>query len=460
MNNLLFIGTTSNAGKSFITGFAGKILKEDYNLNVAPFKGQNMSNYATVCEYDRELAIAQSAQAELMGVTPLADMCPVLLKVLGDCKSQIIVRGMPKKITTAWTYYSDMDELFKEVDAAYNNLNSKYEKLIMEGAGSGFELNLQKKDLANTHMMEKEDVDIVLVTNIENGGVFASILGSYQLMPDDIKQRFKGVIINNFRGDTRLFNDGVKIIEEWGIPVLGVVPHVDYGLDCEDGLSYMGSFIEKHSEVTSVGVVMYPKASNIADIEPLMHDPNVQVTFIYQRTNLDSFDKIILPGSRAVMDGLRWMKKTGIFNDLKTTNAEIYGICGGYQMLHALLKDPHGTESGGGEDAIEEGLGFINGSIKFKEHKVLKRQNYTLYEGINVHGFEMHTGVSDTNPLFFESKQVKGSMVHEIFHDDDFRKWWLKSHNYKDWGFLKWKKAHQDKVADVLRKTVKWEQML
>lgn len=459
--NLLFIGTTSNAGKTFITGFAGKILKEKFGIKTCPFKGQNMSNYAIVCEYDKEISIAQASQAHLMQVEPKADMNPVLLKPLGEGRSQVVVRGVPKKITSARTYYQEIDALKPEVDAAYEKLKQDFDMLVIEGAGSGFELNLKNRDLANQHMMEKEDVNTVLITNIEDGGVFASILGSYQLMSDDIKSRFKGVIINNFRGDVTLFDEGIEIIEKWGIPVLGVIPNINYGLDSEDSLAIMQSYGEKNQNIVQVGVIKYPRASNINDIEPLVHDPNVQVSFITQRTNLDIFDKVILPGSRAVIDDLRWLKKTGIYEDLKTTGAEIYGICGGYQMLHKQINDPLGTESGIGSTDSETGLGFISGNIEFKAEKVLKRQDYTLYEGINVHGFEMHTGVSDSHPVLFESPRAKGSMVHEIFHDDNFRNWWLASEkNLQQWSFRSWKKGIQDNVAAQLTEIIDWERML
>lgn len=461
--HVLFIGTTSNAGKTFVTGFAGKILKEKYGINTCPFKAQNMSNYGTVCEYDKELAIAQASQADLIQVTPKADMNPVLLKPLGEGRSQVVVRGVPKKITTARDYYKEIDTLKPEVDEAFDGLKDQFDMMVIEGAGSGFELNLKNRDLANQHMMEKEDVYSVLITNIEDGGVFPSILGSYQLMSDDIKKRFRGVIINNFRGDVTLFDEGREIIEKWGIPVLGVIPHINYGIDSEDSLAIMQSFEDKNKEMVQVGVIKYPRTSNINDIEPLVHDPNVQVSFITQRTNLDIFDKVILPGSRAVLDDLRWLKKIGIADDLKNTRAEVYGICGGYQMLHKAIHDPLGTESGEGQTSTESGIGLIPGEIEYKKEKLLKRQEYILYNGIKVPGFEMHTGISDNYPVFYESEKVKGTMVHETFHDDNFRYWWLTYDSHKliqPWGYRAWKTGVQNRVASQLQEIIDWERML
>lgn len=462
--HLLFIGTTSNAGKTFVTGFAGKILKEKYNINVAPFKAQNMSNYATVCEKNKEISIAQSSQAELIGVEPLADMNPVLLKPLGDTRSQIVVRGIPKKITTARTYFQEIDQLTPEADLAFETIQKQYEMMVIEGAGSAFELNLKNRDLANQHMMRKENVYSVLVTNIENGGVFPAAIGSKYLMNDDEKSRFKGVIINNFRGDTSLFDEGIEIFEkQYGIPVLGVIPNINYGLDSEDSMASMNSFENKNNNIINVGVIKYPKASNINDIEPLVHDPNVNVTFITQRTNLNVFDKIILPGSRAVIDDLRWMKKNGIFEDLRTSKVQIYAICGGYQMLHKQILDPLGTENAAGLADKEDGLGFVQSLVEFKENKVLNREDYLLYDGLKVHGFEMHTGISYDYPLYFDSENVKGSMVHEIFHDDNFRNWWL---NYKsenkipEWNYRGWKSGIQNKVSERLIKEIDFERML
>lgn len=461
--HLLFIGTSSNAGKTFLTGFCGKIIKESYKINTCPFKAQNMSNYACVCEGNKEISIAQASQAYLMGVEPKADMTAILLKPLGEGRSQLVIRGVPQKIISARTYYQEIDNLKPEVNQAFTNLENDSDLLVIEGAGSGFELNLKERDLANQYMMQKENVYTVLVTNIENGGVFPSILGSYKLMTYEERMRFNGVIINNFRGDLSLFNDGRKIIEDWGIPVLGVVPHIEYGLDSEDSMAIMDSYTKKNFNTVQIGVIKYPHTSNINDIEPLVHDPNVHVFFITQSTNLDIFDKIILPGSRSVLDDLRWLKKTGIAEDLKKTKALIYAICGGYQMLHKEIRDPLGSESGAGKSDFEEGIGLINATIEFKENKVLNRADYVLYEGIKVHGFEMHTGVSDLYPLFYDSTRIKGSMLHEIFHDDTFRSWWLAYNNRKKvlpWNFKQWKKAVQNNVAEKVKSIIDFDRMM
>lgn len=461
--HLLFIGTTSNAGKTFLAGFVGKILKEKFKFDICPFKGQNMSNYATVCEHNKEISIAQAFQANLVNLEPKADMNAVLLKPIGNARSQVIVRGVPKKIVTSRTFYQEIDTLKHEVDEAFFNLQNEHEMLVMEGAGSGFELNLRNRDLANHHMMEKDNVNSVLITNIQNGGVFASVIGSYSLMTEDEKTKFKGVIINNFMGDITLFDEGREILEKLGIPVLGVIPNINYGLDSEDSMAQMQSFEDKHRNAITVGVIRYPKASNINDIEPLVHDPNVQVTFIAQRTNLDIFDKVILPGSRAVIDDMRWLVRTGLAEELKNSKTNIYGICGGYQMMHSVLNDPAGTESGAGKPDCEKGLGFIPGSIEFKDSKILKRAEYTLFDEIKVDGFEMHTGVSDSHPLFFDSLRTKGSMVHEVFHCDNFRYWWLGCNTSKTvryWNYRQWKKNIQNKIADNLVKIIDWDRML
>ncbi len=461
--HLLFLGTTSNAGKTFVTGFVGKTLKEQYSIKVCPFKAQNMSNYATVCEYNKELSIAQASQAALMGIEPKADMNPVLLKPMGNVRSQIVIRGVPSNIITPGTFYKQMDSLKAEVDIAFEALSADNEMLVIEGAGLGFELNLKNRDLANQFMMEKENVNSVLVTNIENGGVFASVLGSYQLMPKQVKKRFKGVIINDFRGDVSYFDDGRKIIESWGIPVLGVIPHINYGLDNEDCMDIMHSYEQKNKEVIHVGVIQYPRVSNINDVEPLVHDPSVQVSFISQRVYLDMFDKIILPGSRAVIDDLRWLKNTGIAEDLKHTNVDIYGICGGYQMLHNQLNDPFGTESSRAKPDNESGIGLIPANVEFMPNKILKRKDYILFEDIKVHGFEMHTGVSDKYEIFYDSPKVKGSMAHEVFHCDNFRKWWLAQNlnkQVKEWNFKSWKNSVQNGVALKFKDIIDWERLI
>lgn len=462
-NDLIFIGTNSNAGKTFITGFIGKIIKDKLNINCCPFKAQNMSNYATVCEDSKEISIAQASQAELMKVIPSADMNPVLLKPLGEGNSQLVVRGVPQKIINARTYYQDIEALKPEVDVAYANLKKQYDMILIEGAGSAFELNLHNRDIANKYMMQKENINSILVANIDNGGIFPAILGASKLMTEEERAKFKGVIINNFRGDISLFGDGKSIIESWGIPVLGIIPHIEYGIDCEDSLSTMSSSQRKIDDAINIGVIKYPKIANINDLEPLMHDPNVLITFINQNTNLDIFDKIILPGSKAVIDDLQWLNKTGLYNSLKSTKSEIYGICGGYQMLHEKLIDKFGSENSKKQPISLNGLGLITGCITFENNKILKRQEYQLFNAININGFEMHTGISNTYPVFFNSNKIKGSFIHEIFTDDNFRNWWLetsKNIKIKNWKYIEWKTSLQNKVSSIIEDNINLEKII
>jgi adenosylcobyric acid synthase len=347
---------------------------------------------------------------------------------------------------------------------SFENMKSNYDTILIEGAGSAFELNLKERDLANQYIMNKNNVYNVLIANIENGGVFPSIIGSKLLMSEEQKHRFRGVIINNFRGDITLFDEGVKILEdEYNIPVIGVIPNIPYGLDVEDSLSLMYSSDKKRVNLCNIGIIKYPHASNMNDIEPLVHDPNVSVSYINQKINLEIFDCVILPGSRSVIDDLRWLKSTGLFDDLQTTKTNIYGICGGYQMMHQKINDPLGSESSQKISQSEDGLGFIPGQIEFKKNKILLRKDFELFDGIMVHGFEMHTGISDSNPMFYQSDNISGSIVHEIFHCDNFRSWWIQKISKikpKLWDYRSWKKQIQNNVAEIIMDKLDFEKLL
>jgi adenosylcobyric acid synthase len=417
MNNISIFGTNSDAGKSTVTFIIGKILQE-FGLSVAPFKAQNFSNNAIVCDDGSEISIAQYFQADILGVKPSYQMNPVLLKSGANHSVSVIVEGQVVPVQNTREYYKNLDNLKPAVDRCFEYLDSKYDCLICEGAGSPVELNLMDKDLSNIYVATKYKTKIILVADIEKGGVFSSVWGVYNLLPQELQKNVIGVIINKFRGDMRLFDDGVSIIEkEFGIPVLGVLPYRPFYLGFEDSLGLRTIPQNYSNEKKKIAIISYPYMSNYNDFEPLLHDEDIYVEFIESNSYLDRFDTIILPGSKLVLKDLEWLKKSGLFDQLKNSKQEIIGICGGYEMMFEHIIDSSAVES---EIAtIENGLGLIKGDINFKTKKTLKSGRYTIF-GNSFDGFEIHHGMSDRYPLSYEKDNIKGTFVHGIFNSPKF----------------------------------------
>ncbi|MDD2828336.1 MAG: cobyric acid synthase, partial [Sulfuricurvum sp.] len=297
-------------------------------------------------------------------------------------------------------------------------LRKRYECVICEGAGSPVELNLMDKDLSNIYIAEKYNTKIILVADIERGGVFASIWGVYNLLPEQLRKNVIGVIVNKFRGDRSLFDDGVRIIEErFGISVLGVLPYTPLNLGFEDSQSLKNFVQNKPNPVKKIGIINYPTMSNYNDFEPLIADEAITVEFITTNVSLESYELIILPGSKRVIEDLRWLKQVGLFDALQTRKKEILGICGGYQMMFAAIIDEGCVETS--EPSREEALGFIDDVIVFQRDKVLKKGKYEIF-GRTINGFEIHHGVSEKYPLFYENEHIKGTFVHGLFDDEAF----------------------------------------
>lgn len=418
MRPVSIFGTSSDAGKSTLTFVIAKILQEA-GYSVAPFKAQNVSNNSRVAEDGSEIAIAQYFQSEVLGVPTSWHNNPILLKSGRGDSVSLIVRGTVAGDTEVREYYRDLDLLKPAVDEAMRYLMERYECVVCEGAGSPVELNLMDKDLSNLYVAETFDTRIILVADIERGGVFASIWGVYNLLPDHLRANVIGVVVNKFRGDMSLFDEGVRIIEErFGILVLGVLPHMSLNLGFEDSASLMGYVHTEDDPKIKVGVIAYPTMSNYNDIEPLIADPEVSVEFITANVPLEPYDLILLPGSKLVISDLRWLKQTGLFDRLQRYRGSVYGICGGFEMMFASLDDPHAIESP--EPDSEEGLGWIGESVAFEKTKRLTRGRYTLF-GHTVQGFEIRHGRSASGLLSAEGERFRGSFVHAIFENDAFR---------------------------------------
>jgi adenosylcobyric acid synthase len=418
VKNISILGTSSDAGKSTITFLIAKII-QDFGYSVAPFKAQNVSNNAKVADDGSEIAIAQHFQAEVLNVPSSYQMNPLLLKSGRKNSASLIINGKTVATKDVREYYRDLDILKPAVKEAFEYLDRRYDCVVCEGAGSPVELNLMDKDLSNIYIATTFKTKIILVADIEKGGVFASIWGVYNLLPKELQSNVIGVIVNKFRGDLTLFEEGVRIIEEeFNIPVLGVLPYTPFNLGFEDSQSLMNYQQQSHPHAKRVAVIAYPTMSNYNDFEALIADPNIALEFIRHNINLATFDQVILPGSKLVMNDLAWLKEVGLFEQLQHLQVSILGICGGYQMMFNHLDDPQAVESEKAQKV--EGLGFIDDEILFVKEKVVKRGRYQLFGRTIPNGFEIHHGISKKYPLFYEKGHIQGTFVHALFDDEKF----------------------------------------
>ena len=433
MHNISIFGTSSDAGKSTLTWVIGRILQEA-GYTVTPFKAQNVSNNAHVADDGSEIAIAQHFQAKALGVPTSWHNNPVLLKSGRGSSASLIVGGKSASDKDVREYYRDLDSLKPIVKEAFETLDKKYDCVIAEGAGSPVELNLMDKDLSNIFIATEFHTKIILVADIEKGGVFASIYGVYHLLPKALQANVIGVIVNKFRGDMSLFNEGVEIIEkEFGIPVLGVLPYEPFNLGFEDSQSLINYTQNCEKSTRHVAVIAYPTMSNYTDFEPLLADQNTCIEFITANMDLSGFECIILPGSKRVIEDLNWLKKTGLFGQIqahhKAGKIHLIGICGGYQMMHQSIVDNMCVEVQ--EPITVEALGFIEGEVHFQKEKILKLHGDT---------YEIHHGTSTSYPGEYKSQKVYGTFSHGLFVDA-----WFKAYEKERiTAFLEKMKAHLD----------------
>jgi adenosylcobyric acid synthase len=450
MKNISIFGTSSDAGKSTITFVVAKIL-QDLGYSVAPFKAQNVSNNAHVCDDGSEIAVAQYFQAHVLGVETSYHLNPILLKSGRNSSASLIVEGKVVETKDVREYYRDLDVLKPAVNRCFEYLDSKYDCVVCEGAGSPVELNLMDKDLSNIYVASNFDTKIILVADIEKGGVFASIYGVYHLLPENLRKNIIGVIVNKFRGDLTLFDEGIRIIEEdFKIPVLGVLPYTPFNLGFEDSQSLKNYTQDITQAIIKVGVIFYPYMSNYNDFEPLIADKSIELEFIETNISLERFDMIIIPGSKLVIKDLKWLKTIGLFNRIKTYKKTIFGICGGYEMMFENLYDGYGLENE--ESCQEVGLAFIDDILTFEKNKELHKGEYNIFE-CDITGFEIHHGKSDKYPISYEGTFHKGTFIHAIFDNDNFRNKIFKeiNPNYKEFNFLEYKKTTIDTFISTLK---------
>ncbi|MDY0115989.1 MAG: cobyric acid synthase [Sulfurimonadaceae bacterium] len=415
MNSLSIFGTGSDAGKSTLA-FALTYLVHQHGIRVAPFKAQNISNNSAVADDFGEIAIAQHFAAEAIGIKTSIHMNPILIKSGHKNAAHLIVNGKDVGEKELQQYYDDIDLLKPYVKKSFKKLQKKYDCIIAEGAGSPVELNIMEKDLSNIYVAQEFNTKIILVADIERGGVFASIFGVYALLPKKLKKNVIGVIINKFRGDISLFDDGVAIIEErFGLKVLGVIPYKPFNLGFED-IQSLANYTQNLSKaLLRVGVIKLPHISNFNDFEPLIADEELEVSFITHPSEAQSCDVVIVPGSKRVVDDLAWLKERGFEPILLSKEKYILAICGGYEMMHEHILDPWHVES---SVVKTEGFGRVKGDVVFEKEKIVTKGTYRLLDAM-VDGYEIHNGVSKKRAK--KGKNFYGTFLHGFFENDLFR---------------------------------------
>jgi len=420
---LMVAGTASNVGKSILATAFCRIFKQD-GFNPAPFKAQNMSLNSYATPEGLEIGRAQAAQAEAAGIPCHTDMNPVLLKPSSHTASQIILHGKPAGSQTAYEYFRKEGKLklFEEVKTAYNRLASKHNPIIIEGAGSIAEMNLKDRDIVNMRMALHADASVLLVADIDRGGVFASAYGSVKLLPENERKLIKGILVNKFRGDRRLFDEGVKILEDiTEVPVLGVIPHMTgIDIDEEDSVSLEEKNTKPVPGKINVAVIRLPRLSNHTDFKMLENIPEVNVYYAFTPQAIAQADIIIIPGSKNTLEDLQALYDAGIAGVLQESRIQgktIIGICGGYQMLGQDVNDPHGVES---QHKTIAGLGLLPVSTTLATTKQTVQKRF--YHGNNrqaiCQGYEIHMGVTTptagiTPANFFDDGSPEGCYLDE-----------------------------------------------
>ncbi len=381
-------GTGSDVGKSSVVAGLCRLLHRR-GVRVAPFKSQNMALNSFVTPSGHEIGRAQGVQALAAGAEPEVAMNPVLLKPTGERASQVVLMGRPVAVLDAAGYQAEKPRLWPAVLAALEDLRSRFDVVVMEGAGSAAEINLLDADIVNLRLAAAAGVPAVVVGDIDRGGVFASLYGTVALLPDELRPLVRGFVVNKLRGDPALLGDGPAELERrCGVPTLGVVPWIhDVDLDAEDSMALPAPSVAA-SDGTSldVAVVRFPRIANFTDVDALALEPGVAVRYVTDVATLGAPDLVVLPGSKATVADLDWLRGRGLDAAIAATTAAVLGICGGYQMLGRVIVDD--VESGRGR---VEGLGWLDVETTFAPNKVTRQRRGTAL-GHRVSGYQIHHG--------------------------------------------------------------------
>ncbi len=425
--NIMIQGTMSNAGKSMLAAGLCRIFKQD-GYRVAPFKSQNMALNSFITEAGGEMGRAQVVQAEAAGVKPDVRMNPILLKPTTDVGSQVIVNGVAMGNMRAMEYYRRKREFVPQVLESYDSLAAENDIIVIEGAGSPAEINLKQEDIVNMGLAELVDAPVLLVGDIDRGGVFAQLYGTVALLEEQERKRIKGTVVNKFRGDRAILQPGIEILEKLcGVPVAGVVPYMHLDIDDEDSLStrFTG---DNGRKAIDIAVIKLPRISNFTDFAPLERFPNVSVRYIDRADRLMEPDMIVIPGTKSTIADLMWLRQSGLEAAVLHAHDRgsiVFGICGGYQMLGTSVSDPDQVETAGVTQI--DGMGLLSMETVFHGQKVQKQTSGTFgtvsgplssLSGLAYRGYEIHMGRSETGlPALSVNGDVYGSYIHGIFDE-------------------------------------------
>ncbi|MPQ47529.1 cobyric acid synthase [Marinifilum sp. N1E240] len=476
LKSVMFVGTGSDVGKSIVnTGFC-RILKQD-GYSPAPFKAQNMSlnSYATPEGF--EIGRAQAVQAEACGIDCHTDMNPVLLKPTNDKSSQVVLNGKPVGTQSAVEYFTGNNKkaLFEEAKNAFNRLNEKYNPIVLEGAGSISELNLKSRDITNMRMATEVDAVTYLIADIDKGGVFASTYGSIALLDEKEKDQIKGILINKFRGDIKLFEEGKKIIEDLtGKPVIGVLPYFrDIHIEEEDSVSLENKSSSSLDGNINCAVILLPRMANFTDFNVLEHDPRVNLFYTNNIKEIESADIVIIPGSKNTISDLNEIKKNGVAQAIIRAHKigkKVIGICGGYQMMGQSISDPDGIE---GNISEISGLGLLPVKTTITDEKLTEQCTFKFKNHKDeCSGYEIHMGqtVANENSLnslsngkqdgYLLNENCWGSYIHGILDNSVVINDLLSGFDIdadRNFNYSEFKEEQYDKLANVIRNSVDME---
>ncbi len=491
MSKVIMIqGTMSNVGKSLLVGALCRIFKQD-GYKVAPFKSQNMALNSFVTADGLELGRAQAMQAECAGVAPSVYMNPILLKPTNDVGSQVIVNGEPIGNMSARDYFAYKKKLVPDIMTAFQKLEEWADIIVIEGAGSPAEINLKSDDIVNMGMAELVDAPVLLVGDIDRGGVFAQLLGTLELLEPQERDRVKGLIINKFRGDKSLLDSGIDMLEERGkVPVVGTIPYVKLMIDDEDSLSErLGNETVNSQAIVDIAVVRLPRISNFTDVAPFESIEGVNVRFVSNPRELENADLVIIPGSKNTISDLIWMRESGMEAAVKrfAITGPVVGICGGFQMLGEQVEDPDGVENEGLSSISGIGLLPITTALQSAKHRSQTEDCFDDLTGVfevlsgeEFVGYEIHNGISnptenakaddlfehdeDGEIILVQRENILGTYVHGIFDNNDLGLRLVQALAENKGAKLEatmdyqaFKEAEYDKLADIVRENIDME---
>ena len=484
-------GTMSNAGKSLLVAGLCRIFKQD-GYRVAPFKSQNMALNSYITEDGLEMGRAQVMQAEAAGISPDVCMNPILLKPTNDTGSQVIVNGEVIGNMGAREYFVYKKQLIPDILRAFHRLEEMVDIIVIEGAGSPAEINLKENDIVNMGMAELVDAPVLLVGDIDRGGVFAQLLGTLMLLEPQELSRVKGLIINKFRGDQSLLTSGITMLEEKGrVPVVGVMPYRKLNIEDEDSLTerfdskkYKRPDSAVNAAELDLAVIRYPRISNFTDFNVFEQVDGVSVRYVTEVSQLGTPDLILLPGTKNTIGDMRWMRESGMEQAVKSLamSVPVFGICGGYQMLGAMITDPENNENNKRDRENDEDGSMIRGmellpiQTRITSDKVRRQVSGSLLEidgifadlsGKHYEGYEIHMGITDyicdaccDIPVVVQNGNVYGTYIHGFFDEAKIAAVVLKVLAKRRGlrldldGLMSYrniKEAEYDKLADTLR---------